>query len=147
MSISDLYTSGQHQQEIGQFASIVSIAIADNKLTDGEERLLIRTAKRLNISDEEFKQILKNPKAYPVNPPVSYEESIERLFQLTTMIFADDEVSKDEVVLMRKIAIALGFPLVNVEKVCDEAIHLVMNDNDLDDFIEAIKEVNEIKRQ
>jgi hypothetical protein len=45
---------------------------------------------------------------------------------------------------MQKIAIALQFTTDNVEKVCDEAIHLVMNNNDLDNFTDAIKKVNSI---
>jgi uncharacterized tellurite resistance protein B-like protein len=144
MSISDLYSSGKHKQEIGHFASIVKIALVDGIIADGEQKLLDRTARRMNISEEEYKSILKNPNGYPVNPPVSYDESIERLYRLTKMIFADDEVSKDQVLLMRKITIGLSFPIDNVEKVCDEAIHLVMNDNDLDNFTEAIKKVNEV---
>ena len=45
------------------------------------------------------------------------------------MIFADEHVDKDQVLLMQKIAVALHFPTDNVEKVCDEALHLVLNDN------------------
>jgi uncharacterized tellurite resistance protein B-like protein len=144
MSIYELFPSGKHKQEIGHFASVVKMALVDNTITEGEQKLLDRTAKNLNISEEEYKTILKNPEAYPINPPVGYDESIERLYRLTKMIFADDNVNKDQVILMRKITTALSFPLDNVEKVCDEAIHLVMNNNDLDDFTEAIKKVNEI---
>lgn len=144
MSISDLYTSGKHKQEIGHFASIVKVAIVDGIITDGEQQLLDRTAKRLNISEEEYKAILKHPEKYPLNPPVSYVESIERLYRVTKMIFADGHVDKNQVILLRKTAIALSIPLDNVEKVADEAIHLVMNNNDLDDFTTAIKKVNAV---
>ncbi|OSY89037.1 hypothetical protein WH52_05090 [Tenacibaculum holothuriorum] len=144
MSISDLYSSGKHKQEIGHFASIVKIAKTDNVITEGEQKLLDRAAKKLHISESEYENILKSPEKYPVNSPVSYDERIERLYRLTKMIFADGDVDKNEVSLMRKIAVALQFPLDNVEKVCDEAIHLVMNDNDLDDFTTAIKNVNAI---
>ncbi len=144
MSISDLYSSGKHKQEIGHFASVVKIAKVDGIITNDEQKLLDRTAKRLNISETEYKEILKNPDAFPVNPPIGYDESIERLYRLTKMIYADKDVSKDEVVIMRKIATALSIPVDNVEKVCDEAIHLVMNDNDLDDFTAAIKKVNAV---
>lgn len=144
MAISDIYSSGKHKQEIGHFASIVKIAMADGKISDGEDKLLIKTAKKLNISLEEFKLISKNPEKFPVNPPVSYEERIERLYRLAKMIFADDEAEIHEVELMRKIAVGLHFSPENAEKVCDEAIHLVLNDNDLDDFTAAIKKVNAI---
>lgn len=144
MSISDLYSSGQHKQEIGQFASVVKIALTDEVITEGEQKLLDRTARKLNISEVEYKKILDNPDSFPINPPVGYDESIERLYALTKMIYADNEVDKEEVILLRKVCAALSFPLDNIEKVCDEAIHLVMNDNDLDDFTTAIKKVNSI---
>ena len=144
MSISDLYSSGKHKQEIGHFASIVKIAKIDNIITEGEQQLLDNAAKNLNITSEEYSDILKNPEKYPVNAPISYDERIERLYRLTKMIFADDSIDKNEVSLLRKIAIALQFPVDNAEKVCDEAIHLILNDNDLDDFTSAIKNVNAI---
>lgn len=144
MPIYELYSWGKHNQEIGHFASIVKIALVDNTISEGEQKLLDRAARKLNIKDEEYQKILKNPENFPVNPPVGYDESIERLYFLTKMIFADGNVDKDEVALMRKITTALSFPLDNVEKVCDEAIHLVMNDNDLEDFTAAIKKVNEV---
>ncbi|WP_299105797.1 TerB family tellurite resistance protein [uncultured Tenacibaculum sp.] len=144
MSISDLYSSGKHKQEIGHFASIVKIAKTDNVITEGEQKLLDLAAKKLHINEHEYQEILKSPEKFPVNAPVSYDERIERLYRLTKMIFADDNIDKDQVSLMRKIAVALQFPLDNVEKVCDEAIHLVMNDNDLEDFTSAIKKVNAV---
>lgn len=142
MSISDLYSSGKHKQEIGHFASIVKIAKTDGIISEGEQLLLDRAAKKLNINEEEYSVILKSPEKFPVNPPVSYDERIERLYLLTKMIFADEDVAKEEVSILRKIAVALHFSADNAEKVCDEAIHLVLNDNDLDDFTAAIKNVN-----
>lgn len=144
MSISELYSSGAHKENLGHFANIVKLAMVDNIITEGEQELLKRLAKRLEINQEEYKSILKNPNKYPLNPPVSYDARIERLYNLTKMIFADDKVTKDEVLLMRKIVVGLGFPQDNVEKVSDEALHLVMNGNDLDDFSKAIKRVNRI---
>ncbi|MCF2874819.1 MULTISPECIES: TerB family tellurite resistance protein [unclassified Tenacibaculum] len=144
MAISDLYSSGKHKQEKGHFASVVKIAKTDGIISEGEQKLLDRAAKKLHINKSEYDEILKSPEKFPVNPPVSYDERIERLYRLTKMIFADEHVDKDQVILMQKIAIALHFPTDNVEKVCDEALHLVLNDNDLDDFTNAIKKVNAI---
>ncbi|WP_440120339.1 TerB family tellurite resistance protein [Tenacibaculum sp. Ill] len=142
MSISDLYSTGKHKQEIGHFASVVKIAETDGIISEGEQLLLDRAAKKLNISEEEYKLILKSPEKYPINAPVSYDERIERLYRLTRMIFADEDVAKEEVGILRKIAVALHFSAENAEKVCDEAVHLVLNDNDLDNFTAAIKKVN-----
>ena len=96
MSISDLYSKGKHLQEIGHFASIIKIAIVDNVITKEEQKLLDRAAKKLNISDEEYQKILKNPEKYPVNPPIDYEERIARLYTLTKMIFADEKIDRSK---------------------------------------------------
>ena len=144
MSISNLYKSGKHNENMGHFASIIKLAMADEIITEGEQQLLERLAKRLNISEDEFKKIMKNPDNYPINPPTSYNDRIERLYNLTKMIYADDEVSKKEVSVLRRIVTGLGFPQDNAEKVSDEALHLVMNDNDIEDFTRAIKRVNSI---
>ncbi|QOD59780.1 TerB family tellurite resistance protein [Polaribacter haliotis] len=144
MSISDLYFNSEHSKEIGHFANIVKIAKSNGKISDEEKAFLIKTGKRLNISLEEFTAILNNPEKFPINPPISYDERIERLFRLTKMVLADGKTELKEVKLMRKIAVGLHFSPDNAEKVCDEAIHLVMNDNDLEDFTAAIKKVDSI---
>jgi len=142
MAISDLYSSGQHKQELGHFSNIVKIAKLDGKITEGEKALLIRARKNLNITLEEFEIILKNPEKYPINPPVIYEERIARLFRLAKMILVDGEAKTEEVALMQKIAVGLHFSIENAEKICDEAVQLVLNNNELPDFIIAIKKVD-----
>lgn len=144
MAISDLYTSGQHKQEIGHFANIVKIAKADGEISEAEKELLIRAGKNLNITLEESILILTSPEKYPTNPPASYEDRIERLFRLAKMILVDGEVKLVEVKLMQKIAIGLHFSINNAEKVCDEAIILVRKNNELKDFIIGIKEVDTV---
>lgn len=144
MSISDLYASGKHKQEVGHFANLVKVAIANNTISEGEQQFLNKAAKKLNISEEEYSDILKSPDKYPINPPIGYDESIERLYRLTKMVYADGHIHESQVHLLRKVATALSIPLDNVEKVCDEAIHLVMNNNDLEAFTGAIKKVNAV---
>lgn len=144
MALSDYNLSGEQKRNIEHFASIVRLALADEVITEGEEKFLKRLAKRFHILEEKYKEILENPNEYSQVTPHGYEERIEHLYDLATMVFADGEVSKEEAEVLKKICIGLGFPLFNVEKVTDEAIHLVLNNNDLEDFSKAIKRVNKI---
>ena len=57
MSISDLYSSGKHKQEIGQFASVVKIAKSDGIIAEGEQKLLDRAIKSLFASDKRCSHI------------------------------------------------------------------------------------------
>lgn len=144
MGLSDYNLSGEQKRNIAHFASIVRLALADDIITEGEEKLLKRLAKRFHILEEKYKEILENPNDYSQVTPHGYDERIEYLYDLTTMVFADGEASKEEAEVLKKICIGLGFPIDNTEKVTNEAIHLILNNNDLDDFSKAIKSVNKI---
>lgn len=144
MGISDFNLSGEQKRNIEHFASIVRLALADDVITEGEEKLLKRLAKRFHILDDKYDDIIKNSDKYPVHTPHNYDKRIERLFDLSKMVYADKNVTGDEAKVLRRVCVGLGFPLDNVEKVADEAIHLILNDNDLEEFSKAIKYVNRI---
>ena len=145
MSISDLYATGLHQQNIGHFATIVRMALLDNKIEDKELELLKRLAIRLDITNLEFKSILKNPTIYPVNPPVEQEHRLTRFYDLTKMLFLDISPSIDKTPIMSIIAVGLGFPVENVKKIVKEAINFFSKEPDLEDFKKVIKKANRIK--
>lgn len=142
MSISNYNLSGDQKRNIEHFASIVKLALADDIITEGEEKMLKRLANRFHILDDKYKEILENPDNYPLKGFHSYSERIEHLYDLGKMIYADESVSMKEASVLRKICVGLGFPIENAEKVADEAIHLILKDNDLEDFTKAIKQVN-----
>ena len=142
MSISDLYPTGLHQENIGHFATIVRLALLDTKIDAKEYELLERLAVRLDITKKEFESILKNPKNYPVNPPVSYDDRLSRLYDLTRMLFLDKNPTIDKTSMMDRIAVGLGFPVENVREIVKESIKFFLKEPDIDDFKIAIKKVN-----
>lgn len=145
MSISDLYPTGLHEQNIGHFATIVRLALLDNKIDDKEHKLLKRLASRLDITKSEFKAILKNPNNYPVKPPVSYDERLESLYDLTKMLFLDKNPTIDKTSMLDRIAVGLGFPVENVRDIVKEAIKFFLKEPDFEDFKKRIKKANPIK--
>jgi hypothetical protein len=58
------------------------------------------------------------------------------------MVLANGEVKSVEVKLMQKIAIGLLFSSINIVKLCEEAIQLVLDNTELEYFIVAIKKVD-----
>lgn len=143
MSLLDLFTSGEHKKAKSYFAALVDIAFSDGNMEKPELEFLQKMSLNLGISNDEFVKILENPSKYPIDSPLDYNDRIEQLYNFTRMIFSDEEIKLDEVKLVRRLAIGLGFPVKNAEKITDEAIHLIMNKNDLDDFTESIKAVNQ----
>lgn len=142
MSIRDLYPSDAHSRNLSHFANIVKLALADGELSDSEKEMLEKLAKTLQIGDKHYQNVLNDPNKYTIRSPNNYDERIERLYRLTKIVCINGKVVGAEMVVLRRIAIGLGFSTANAEKVCDEAVHLVINDNSLEEFSEAIKTVN-----
>lgn len=109
MSFTDLFESGAHSRNLGHFASIASIASVDGELSIEEEKMLQRFATKLDIGEAEFKEVLKNPTKYPINPPNSAEKRLERMHDFFDMIFADHDIDDEEHHILEKYAIGLGY--------------------------------------
>jgi len=60
MGVSDYNLSGEQKRNIEHFASIVRLAMADNVITEGEEKLLKRLAKRFHILEDKYNEILRS---------------------------------------------------------------------------------------
>ena len=142
MSISDLFDSGFRRRNQDHFAAIVRVAMEDDVITDAEKKFLDRLAINLDISQEEYKAILKDYKSHPINPPISFNYRIERLYDLARMVHVDDIDRDDEIKLLTKIAVALGFSTVNVGYIVDKALRLVKEKVDLEGFTDGIKTMN-----
>lgn len=142
MAISDIYSTGLHQRNIGHFANIVKLALLDKKIDLKEYKFLKKLAQKLDIRKDEFKDILKKPEKYPVNPPVSYNERIERLFNLTKMLFLNKSPIKAKMIILKRIAVGLGFPINNVNNVVGAAVEFFLKEPDIEEFKVKIKNSN-----
>ncbi|MBT8259432.1 MAG: TerB family tellurite resistance protein [Flavobacteriaceae bacterium] len=142
MSISDLFDTGFRGRNQDHFAAIVRVAMEDDVITDSEKKFLDRLALNLDISPEDYKSILKNYKSHPINPPISFNYRIERLYDLARMVHVDHIDREDEIKLLTKMAVGLGFSTVNVGYIVDKALRLVKEDVDLDNFIDGIRTMN-----
>ncbi|MBT8305153.1 MAG: TerB family tellurite resistance protein [Bacteroidia bacterium] len=142
MSIIDIFDSGFRKRNQSHFAAIVRIAMSDGVITDEEHAFLDRLAKRLDLSEADYKKILKNYKTHPISPPLFYDKRLERLFDHATMVYADHELGEKQPELLERLAVGLGFNSENAKYIVDKALALVSNGVDLDTFIEEIKNMN-----
>ena len=142
MSISDLFDSGFRKRNQDHFAAIVRIAMDDGVITDAEKLFLDRLARNLDISESDYKKILKDYKSHPINPPISFNYRLERLYDLTRMVHVDHIDKTGEINLLTKMSVGLGFTTVNASYIVDKALGLVKEDVDLEGFIDGIKNMN-----
>ncbi|WP_299009195.1 hypothetical protein [uncultured Tenacibaculum sp.] len=60
MSIVDLYESSKHRNNVAHFSAIVNLAIIDGGLNEDEEKLVNRFARKLDITEAEYQDIVEN---------------------------------------------------------------------------------------
>jgi hypothetical protein len=142
MSFSDLFDSEFKSRNKGHFSAIVRVAMADGVLIPVEKAFLDKLAGKLEISAAEYEEILENPLKYPINPPYSYAQRLERLYDLARMVHVDHHLGDKQDVLLRKFGLALGFTPSNVNYIIDKALSLLDQKVDLDTFTYEMQHMN-----
>lgn len=140
MSFVDLYHSGSHGRNLAHFAAIASLAAVDGEVNPEEKKLLDSFAHKLNISDEEYREVMKVENKYPINPPISSEERLERLYDLFRIIFADHYIDVQERTLITKYAIGLGYSPEVAQKVIQKSIDIFSGRISYEDYLYLLKQ-------
>lgn len=142
MSFSDLFDSEFKSRNKGHFSAIVRVAIADGVMSKEEKEFLDKLANRLEITPSEYEEILENPLKYPINPPSMHIQRLERLYDLSRMVYADHVLGPKQKEILTKFALALGFTPGNVGFIVDKAMSLLMMNVDLDTFVYEMTHMN-----
>jgi uncharacterized tellurite resistance protein B-like protein len=142
MSFSDLFDSGFKNRNKGHFSAIVRVALSDGEITPDELEFINRLAKNLEISADEYEEIMENPMKYPINPPYLYIHRLERLYDLARMVYADHVLGPKQKEILIKFALALGFTPGNVNYIVDKALSLLILHVDLDTFLFEMQHMN-----
>ena len=103
---------------------------------------LDKLARQLEISSEEYEEILENPLKYPINPPYLYTQRLERLYDLSRMVYTDHVLGQKQKNILQKFAVALGFTPSNVTYIVDKALSLMVQAVDLDTFTYEMQHMN-----
>ena len=139
MSFSDLFDNEFKNRNKSHFSAIVRVALSDGELTPEEKEFL---ATRLEISKEEYEEILENPSKYPINPPVLYTQRLERLYDLARMVYADHVLGPKQKQILTRFSLALGFTPSNVEYIVNKALSLLILNVDLETFMYEMQHMN-----
>ncbi len=142
MPFSDLFDNEFKSRNKGHFSAIVRIAVSDRNISAEEKLFLDKLSVNLEISKEEYEEILENPMKYPINPPYLYTQRLERLYDLSRMVLADHILGQKQKDLLIKLALALGFTPGNVSYIVDKALSLLVQNVDLDAFIFEMQHMN-----
>ncbi len=143
MTILDAFENAEYRNRISVVATLIKLSFADGVLDENEMKIIEKVARKYGIGDaENLKFLIKNFDKFSIQPTYSYDQRIEELYYLTKIIYADGEIDKEELKILKNSIIALGFPPKNVDIIYETAVGKIVDDADLDEFSEAIKKVN-----
>ena len=138
MPILDLYEHGGHRKNLAHFATLVSLATIDNKITPAEKAILDKFAFKLNISEAEYKEVLKEENHYPIVPPASAEKRHKRLFDFFQIIFSNHEIDTEERDIVERYAIGLGFPPKMATEVIEKSIAILTGQISFEEYYSLV---------
>jgi len=139
MSFTDLYGNPEHRKNLAHFAAMATLAASDGIISTEEKSLLDRFARKLQISESEYKEVMKPGNKFPIEPPVDSEKRLERLYDLFRMIFADHMIDDEEMILLKKYAIGLGFSNEAANKVIERSVAIFSGKMDFEDYLYLVK--------
>jgi len=139
MDFSQLYTPGFKNRNRAHFAAIVNLALADDHISQEEKAFIDRLAIYLEIEPDTVKKIIAAPELYKAEPPVDKKSRLERLYDLSKMIFADHIADDNEKKLLEKMVIGLGFEAEKSIDIVEKALEMVAQGIDQEDFVDTFK--------
>jgi len=139
MSFTDLYGNHEHRNNLAHFAALATLAASDGVIGEEEKTMLDRFARKLQISEKEYKEVMDPKNKYPIEPPVGSEKRLERLYDLFMIIFADHIIDDEERILLKKYAIGLGFSGDNANKIIERSIAIFSGKILFEDYLYLLK--------
>ncbi|MGB6152993.1 MAG: TerB family tellurite resistance protein [Pricia sp.] len=139
MGFADLYSSGEHRRNLAHFAALATLASIDGEISTEEKEMLDKFASKLDITSSEYEEVMKKENKYPIDPPNEAEKRLERLFDLFRIIFSDHKIDVEEMVLLKRYAIGLGFAGDAADKIIERSVAIFSGRIDFEDYLYLLK--------
>jgi uncharacterized tellurite resistance protein B-like protein len=139
MPILDLYYHSEKKKNLAHFAALASLAAVDGVVSAREKAALDRFAHKLDITEEEYKEVMKKSNRYPIEPQNEAAKRLERLYDLFRLIFADHTIEKVEMGLLKKYAIGLGYPTNKADRIIEKSVAIFTGRIPFEDYVYLMK--------
>jgi len=134
MSIINLFESKKHRNNVAHFAAIVHIAAIDGMINESEELVIDSFAVALDITEEEYQDIMRNHTKYSLEPVNSAKKRLHILYDLFKTIYSDHEIDDLEMKAITMYAVGLGYPIKVAEKIIKKSINIFSGRIDFSEY-------------
>lgn len=139
MSYADVILGGDHAKAKSHIRNLIRIAKADGQIAEQEWKLIIRIARKFELSEADVKDIMDKIDSMSFTPPANKEDRNLQLYNMGRMVMADGVRDADEVSRMRRFAIGLGYDADTIEGLVKTVIDMVEAGSASEDAIAAIQ--------
>lgn len=141
MPILDLYNHSEKRRNLAHFAALASLAAVDGAITPPEKAVIDRFATKLDITPEEYKEVMRKENKYPIEAPFEMEQRYERLFDFFRIIFSDHVIDDEEMSLVKRYALAIGFSDKKANEVIAKSIAIFTGNIPFEDYLYLIEKL------
>jgi len=139
--MSDLFENVNKQKLLSHIKNLVSLILADGKVTKSELKVLSVIAVNAGISESEITRIFSTPESISFIPPETRKEKIEQLYDMVLVMMADGEIHDDEIALCRSTAKLLGIENKILDEIISILITCIQQGANLNNVIERIEQL------
>ena len=107
MDLMKIFKSDTNGIRRSHVKNLVTVAMADGQVDKEEWNLLVSIAERLGMSEDEITGIRNNPDSVQFVPPKKYEDRVQQLRDLVSVMTIDSLINLRELELCKKISLRL----------------------------------------
>ena len=109
MSLSDFTTDHGRTIAKQHYLNLIEVFRMNGKTSQAEYDLLKKEGVKFGLTDPEIERLIHQSHHEPYHAPYSLEDKFEQLYNVAEMVLADENVTDDEIRLLRRFAIEVGF--------------------------------------
>jgi uncharacterized tellurite resistance protein B-like protein len=124
--------------KITKIRNLVALAYSDGYFDTKELEYINKRAREEGLKNEELINILQNPYKSDYEIPITTKEKFEFLFDMMTLIHADNVVSEDEKIIFYKHLKYLGFKEDYQDELFEICSNSIQKNSTFDEFYNSI---------
>ena len=139
MSFSDFVTGHGSRISKQHYLNLIDVFKVDGKINPDEFVLLHKEGRKFGLTDGEIDKLINEKSYHPFHAPYSLEEKFEQLYNVATMILADEIVTEEEKKALKRIALEAGFNEEVIERLRPILIDGIQNNESEESILAKFK--------
>jgi hypothetical protein len=142
MSFSDLITNHGSRIDKEHYIHLVQVSAVDGKISPSELQILHKEGRKFGLTETEIEKLVKSEIKNHYNPPYSLSEKFEHLYNIASMILADDVITESEKRIIKRFSIEAGFKDETIDSLLDLLFEGIRKGEDEENLFNKFKKTH-----